>query len=109
MNYLIEVEKPVRVLSLPDVAYPREALAAGRQDTVVAWVAVDRDGAIEEIVIDSGEPEFAEAVLAALPSAKFLPAEERGEIVPFYILLQFDFRTADATTGTPVTAAGPGK
>ncbi len=113
-SYLIEVEKPVRVLSVPEVPYPPEALRAGRQDTVVAWIAIDREGAIEDVVIDSGEPEFAQAVLAALPKAKFLPAEERGEIIPFYIVLQFDFRTAggangaaaDASTATP-TAASP--
>ncbi|MBK9116813.1 MAG: energy transducer TonB [Betaproteobacteria bacterium] len=105
MNYLIEVEKPVRVLNLPEVPYPPEALAAGRQDTVVAWVAIDREGAIEDVVIDSGEPEFADAVLAALPTAKFLPAEERGELVPFYILLQFDFRTARGTATAPAAVA----
>lgn len=105
MNYLIEVEKPVRVLRLPEVPYPPAALAAGRQDTVVAWVAVDRDGGIEDVVIDSGEAEFADAVRAALPSAKFLPAEERGELVPFYILLQFDFRTSGSITKPPAAVA----
>jgi len=115
-DYLIEVEKPVRVLQMPEVPYPPEALRAGRQDTVVAWVAIDREGAIEDVVIDSGEPEFAEAVRAALPTAKFLPAEERGEIVPFYIVLQFDFRMAGGTSGVaagvapaPATAAQPGQ
>ena len=106
-DYLIEVEKTVRVLRLPEVPYPPEALAAGRQDTVVAWIAVDREGAIEDVVIDSGEPEFAAAVLAALPTAKFLPAEERGEIIPFYIVLQFDFRTTGGAVAPSANASEP--
>ena len=46
-------------------------------------------------------------VLAALPTAKFLPAEERGEIIPFYIVLQFDFRTTGGAVAPSANASEP--
>lgn len=104
-GYLIEVEKPVRVLRMPEVAYPQVALEAQREGTVVVWLAIDRDGAIEDVVVDSGLPAFVDAVMDALPSAKFLPAEERGELIPFYIALQFDFRIAGGATASPGAVA----
>lgn len=104
--YLAEVEKPVRVLQKPVVGYPADALAAQRSGTVVAWLAISREGAIEEVIIDSGEPEFAEAVTAALPTAKFLPAEEKDELIPFYIVMVFEFRSGSAIA-PPAAEASP--
>ncbi len=91
-EFLIEVDKLVRIARNPDLAYPPEALQAGRQGSVVAWLALDRDGAVTETIIVSGEPEFAAAVEAALPTARFLPAENIGETVPFYLIMTFEFR-----------------
>lgn len=91
-EFLVEVDKLVQVVRSPDVVYPADALAAGREDTVVVWLALDRDGAITESIIVSGAPEFAEAVTSALPSARFLPAVNAGENVPFYLIMTFDFR-----------------
>ncbi|MEO6566426.1 MAG: energy transducer TonB [Casimicrobiaceae bacterium] len=91
-EFLIEVDKLVRVVRNPDVVYPSDALQARREGTVVAWLALDREGAIVETIIVSGEPEFAAAVEAALPSAQFLPAENGGETVPFYLIMTFEFR-----------------
>jgi TonB family protein len=91
-EFLIEVDKLVRVVSNPDVVYPPEALKAKREGTVVAWMALDREGTVQETIIVSGEPEFAAAVEAALPAARFLPAENGGETVPFYLIMTFEFR-----------------
>lgn len=91
-EFLIEVDKLAQVVRQPDIAYPPEALAAGREGKVMAWIALDREGAITETIIVSGEPEFAAAVEAALPTARFLPAINAGEAVPFYIILNFNFR-----------------
>ena len=38
------------------------------------------------------QPEFAAAVESALPTARFLPAENGGETVPFYLIMTFEFR-----------------
>jgi outer membrane biosynthesis protein TonB len=107
-TYMPEVETPVRIIKSPDVVYPQNALKEGRQATVVVWLAIDTQGAIEEVVVDSDEQEFVGAVRDALPMAKFLPAMERGTIIPYYVVMQFDFRTAGATT-TAAGAVQPGK
>jgi len=91
-EFLVEVDKLAQVVHQPDIVYPQEALAAGREGTVMAWIALDREGAITETIIVSGEPEFAAAVEAALPTARFLPAINTGETVPHYIILNFNFR-----------------
>ena len=91
-QFLIEVDKLVRVVRNPDVIYPAGALEAKREGTVVVWLALSREGGVEEVVVVSGEPEFAAAVEAALPSAQFLPAENGGETVPFYLIMTFEFR-----------------
>ncbi len=106
-DYLIEVEKPVRMVKRPDVTYPPDALTAQRQGTVVAWLAITTDGNIDEVIIDAGTEEFAEAVRQALPSAQFLPAEERGQIIPYYIILSFDFRTGVPTTASTAVRSTP--
>lgn len=91
-QFLIEVDKLVQVVRNPDVVYPPDALKARREGTVVAWLALSREGTVEETIIVSGEPEFAAAVEAALPSARFLPAVNGGEAVPFYLIMTFEFR-----------------
>ncbi len=91
-EFLIEVDKLVRVVRNPDVVYPPEALKARREGTVVAWMAVNADGSLEEIAITSGALEFATAVQEALPTARFLPAENGGQTVPFYLIMTFEFR-----------------
>jgi len=107
-TYMPEVETPVRIVKTPDVAYPPNALKDGRQATVIAWLAIGIRGEIEEVVVDSDEQEFVDAVRDALPTAKFLPAVERGTIIPYYVVMRFDFRTAGATT-TSASAVQPGK
>lgn len=91
-EFLIEVDKLVRIARNPDLVYPPDALKAKREGTVVAWLALDREGAVTETIIASGEPEFAAAVEATLPTARFLPAENGGETVPFYLIMTFEFR-----------------
>lgn len=106
-DYLVEVEKPVRMLKRPEVNYPPEALSAQRQGTVVAWIAINTDGNVDEVIISSGTEEFAEAVREALPSARFLPAEERGQIIPYYIVLSIDFRSGVPTTASTAVRSAP--
>lgn len=91
-EYLVEVDKLVQVIKSPDIVYPADALASGRGGEVLVWIALDREGTMIESIIVTGDPEFADAVTRALPSARFLPAVNAGEAVPFYIIMTFSFQ-----------------
>ena len=61
-----------------------DALAAGRDGTVVAWLAIDARGRDRGRRHRSGEPEFVDAVQAALPTRdSFPPGPRRAH--PFYV------------------------
>lgn len=100
-----EIETPVRHAEPIDVAYPPLALEEKREGTVVAWVVVDAEGRVEEISIPEGGPEFGEAVQNALLAARFLPAEDRGQAIRYFTMLEFRFRLgAPGATVTPETS-----
>ena len=86
-----EIAQGVRLAAKPDVKYPEDALAARRQGSVLAFVIVDAKGALEEVSIVEGAPEFAQPVQDALLAARFLPAKDRGTPIRFYTMLRFDF------------------
>ncbi len=99
-EFPVEVLRLVRMPSRPAVAYPPEALAAQRQGSVLAWITVEADGSVEEVIIVEGEAEFAAAVEAALVATRFAPAVDRSGPIRFYTLLRFDF-----AGGSPAAAA----
>lgn len=105
-EYPAEVDKAVRVVRKPDVSYPADAFAAQRSGTVIAWLAVNREGGVDEVIIVSGEPEFAEAVTAAIPTARFQPAEDGGATIRYYFVMEFEFRSG-STMATPAATANP--
>lgn len=86
-----EVARGVRMDWKPEIKYPEDALAAQRQGTVLAFIIVDAAGAVEEISIVEGAPEFAQPVQDALLATHFRPAEDRGTPIRFYTMLRFDF------------------
>lgn len=96
-TYMREVERPVEILQKPAVTYPPDALAEGRDGSVVAWLAIAPDGSIEDVVIDSGEQPFVDAVNAVVASTTFKPAIERGERIPFWVVMTFDFHSGAAS------------
>ncbi len=104
-----EIAQGVRLAARPDVKYPEDALAARRQGSVLAFVVVDAKGAVEEVSIVEGAPEFAQPVQDALLATRFRPAEDRGTPVRFYTMLRFDFvpNTPGAAPAGP-TLAKPG-
>jgi TonB family protein len=97
-DFLPELAKPVRLASALTLDYPRAALEAGREGSVLAWVRVASDGSVEEIEIVEGEPEFADSVRDGLMKVRFLPAEVDGHAVEHYITLIFDFRIGESRT-----------
>jgi TonB family protein len=103
-EFPVEIDRPPRVPEKIVARYPRAALEDGREDSVAVWVIVGPDGAAEQIQVLDGTPEFADEVVAAVQSARFLPAENNLRPIRFPIALQFDFRTA---TGETTAVASP--
>ena len=104
-EFPIEIDFPVRLDSKIEARYPPDALAEGREESVVAWIIVDATGAVEEISIPEGSPEFADAVRAALKDARFIPARNDMKSIRFPIALEFRFARSSGTgTGTTVVA-----
>ncbi|MEO8508002.1 MAG: TonB family protein [Betaproteobacteria bacterium] len=101
-EFPIEIDFPVRPDSKIEARYPPGALAEGREESVVAWIIVDATGAVEEISIPEGSPEFAEAVRVALKDARFIPARNDMKSIRFPIALEFLFALSSGT-GTATT------
>jgi TonB family protein len=53
--------------------YPPLARQAGKQGTVIAWLAIDPAGNIDEVKIPSGDPLLAGPVIQILKNWKFAP------------------------------------
>lgn len=91
-EFPVEIGKRPRMTAAIVARYPPAALAAGREDSVIAWVVVNEQGEASEIEFPEGTDEFAEEVRAALRTARFKPAEDRLRPIRFPLALQFDFR-----------------
>lgn len=87
-----EVEFPVRLPGKLTVPYPRTALEARREGTVLAWAIVNRQGVVEEMDIVSGQGDFNAVVRETLSRTRLVPARDGGTTLRFYVLLKFDFR-----------------
>ena len=105
-DFPAEVELPVRLPGKLAVPYPRTALEARREGTVLAWAIVDRQGVVEETNIVSGQGDFNEVVRETLARTRFIPARDGGTTLRFYVMLKFDFRLEDrgGPTATSATA-----
>ena len=108
-EFRTEIDRPVR-LEDPIVAnYPAAALREGREESVAVWVVVDHTGQADEVDVIDGSQEFAEAVVAAINAAKFLPAERNLRPIRFPIALEFRFRTSAGDGTAAAAAAAQGK
>jgi protein TonB len=97
--FLTEVDAGVGLPERFNVRYPRAALAARKEGSVLVWAVIDDQGRVDSVHVVEGEPEFAEAVEGALKGTPFVPARNLGQPVPFYVTLEFEFRL-DATGGS---------
>lgn len=100
-----EVQGGVEIPPTLVVEYPPDALAEGREATVLVWVVVDAQGKVEAAHLVDGAPGFTEAVESALAGATFIPAMDNYKPIRFYATLSFDFRldagNASAARVTP--------
>jgi len=94
-EFPVEIGKRPRMTAAIVARYPPAALAAGREDSVIAWVVVNEQGEASEIEFPEGSDEFAEEVRTALRAARFKPAEDRLRPIRFPLALQFDFRLSE--------------
>lgn len=99
-EFPVEVDFPVRLGDVIHVHYPPAAAIAGRQDSVVLWIVVDAAGAPDEIAVVEGSQEFADAVVAAVKAAHFLPARNNLQPIRFPLALEFNFTAGNSATAS---------
>ncbi|MFI4904710.1 MAG: energy transducer TonB, partial [Burkholderiales bacterium] len=73
--------------------YPPDAARARRSAHVAAVLTLDASGKIvdKDTILVPDDPMFHDAVLAAVASAKFTPAELEGKQIPYWVILNFFF------------------
>jgi TonB family protein len=101
-GFPIEVDAAVVVPDRIEIPFPRSALAARKEGAVLLWAVIDENGGVEATNVVEGDPEFAQAVEAALARTQFVPARDLGKNLRYYVTLEVEFRL-DAAGGT-VTA-----
>ncbi|TNF26749.1 MAG: energy transducer TonB, partial [Deltaproteobacteria bacterium] len=71
--------------------YPRAALAARLEGTVIVKVAVQVDGSVKLVKFLKRDPNFDDAVLSILKRLRFKPAIYNGKPIAVYQNLKFPF------------------
>jgi hypothetical protein len=99
MRFPERISKPPVLIGTPVMSYPQAALESGVQRRVAALVTVRADGTIEEAQLAREDPLFGPAVIEALKSVRFAPAEIGGDAVPYWAIVEFVF-----VIGRPGTA-----
>jgi hypothetical protein len=88
------------LLGAPVVVYPSTALEQGIEGRFAAVVTLDALGHIKDAKLVVDDAIFGPAMLNALKSAQFAPAEFDGNPVPYWAIVEFIF-----TIGRPATVA----
>jgi outer membrane biosynthesis protein TonB len=99
------VAKPPLLTGTPVIAYPPAALEAGVERRVAVLLTLRADGSIQESQLAHEDPLFGPAVLDALKSAHFAPAEIDGNPVPYWAIVEFVFLLG-RPAAPPVAAQG---
>jgi TonB family protein len=111
-----EIDAPVRLPGKLEVSYPPAALAAREEGTILAFAVIAADGSVEQSHLLSEQPsaELGKAVDDLLRRTRFIPAEDGGKAIRFYVTLEFTFRiesdarkvTADSGASESLTQHG---
>lgn len=72
-----EDDVPAKGVSTPPPSYPAAARAAGITGKVVVRLTIDESGAVKDAKIVKGDPNFDDAVLAAVKGWKYEPAKHQ--------------------------------
>jgi TonB family protein len=85
------VAKPPLLTGTPVIAYPPAALESGVERRVAVLLTLRADGSIQDSQLVHEDPLFGPAVLDAIKSANFAPAEIDGNPVPYWAIVEFVF------------------
>jgi TonB family protein len=88
----VEIDRPVQLEAMPIIPYPPAALARGVEESLLAWIVVDPEGKVEEVQVENDTSEFKDAVLTAARQSIFQPAQNHGQKIRHYIMIEYRFR-----------------
>jgi protein TonB len=81
------------VLRNPSPGYPQKLMAKGIDGKVLIEATVDAEGKVSKAkVVESSDPAFSEAALAAVRQWVFKPAAKDGQAIPTKVKIPFSFR-----------------
>src|ERR1700687_6360867 len=89
-------DKPPRLLEPLRVPYPPRAARAHADAHIGVLLLLDATGQVVDTTLFPDEPLFGPTILEALNGARFAPAEADAKAIPYWIILEFDFRTRPA-------------
>jgi TonB family protein len=79
--------------------YPEEARRTQTQGTVSASLVLTAGGGVEEVRIESGDPQLASAVQSAFQQWRFTPGN-RSETIPVSVKFVLEDNPTGSVTGT---------
>jgi len=88
--------KPPRLLDPLIVPYPPRAARAHADAHIGVLLLLDATGQVVDTTLFPDEPLFGPTILSSLKGARFSPAEVDAKAIPYWIILEFNFRTRPA-------------
>jgi len=98
--------KPPMLLGSPVIAYPQAALESGAERRVAALLTLRADGSVEDFQLVREDPLFGPAVLDAIKTVQFAPAEIDGNRVRYWAIVEVVFSLGQSVS-TAAAQRGP--
>jgi periplasmic protein TonB len=108
-RYPERAAKPAMLLGSPIVAYPQAALESGTERRVAVLLSLSARGSIEDMQLVREDPLFGPAVLDALKTVQFAPAEIDGNPVPYWSIVEVVFSLGRPVAPPAAAARGPAR
>lgn len=85
------------LLHKEEAAYPRLAQQAGLEGTVRLKLRVETSGKVSDaqVYVSSGTPSLDEGAMAAGRRCVFIPATYKRQVIPLWVVVEYDFRLDD--------------
>jgi hypothetical protein len=93
--------KPPRLLDPLIVPYPPRAARAHTDARIGVLLILDANGRVVDTTLFPDEALFGPTVLSSLKGARFSPAELDAKAIPYWIILEFNFRVRPAAKPRP--------
>jgi TonB-like protein len=90
-----------RLLEPLTVPYPPRAARAHTDARIGVLLILDANGRVVDTTLFPDEPLFGPTVLSSLKGARFSPAEVDAKAIPYWIILEFNFRVRPAAKPRP--------